>query len=390
MDQQPNKKFSDKFLRRVFIGFFVMLGIAIIGISFRIVEDRKLRTATNQQAVLSVATIQAAAGPVTEKIVLPGNVLAWHETSIYARTNGYMIQWFVDIGAHVKKGDLLALITAPEVDAELRQAEADLITAEANYHLAHTTAVRWRDLLKTDSVSKQETDEKVSDEEARAAIVGSTLANRDRLRELVNFQRVVAPFDGVIMSRTTDIGRLINAGSGMVPLFRMVQTDRLRVYVRVPQYFSSSILPDLTAQLHFTEHPGKSYSAKLLDTARAIDVKTRTLLAQFEIDNSEYELLAGSYAEVHLTLPANENYVRLPVNTLIFRSQGMQVATIDGDSKALLKPITIGRDFGDVVEVVAGLTPGEVVILNPPDSLFSGQVVNIVSSESAVKDEKTA
>lgn len=191
------------------------------------------------------------------------------------------------------------------------------------------------------------------------------------------------------MSRTTDIGKLINAGSGTVPLFRLVQSDRLRLYVKVPEYFSSNIVPGLTVQLYFTEHPDKIFSATLLDTAKAIDPTTRTLLVQFEIDNTNSELLAGSYTEVHMKIPANKNYVRLPVNTLIFRSQGMQVATIDGNSEALLKSITIGRDFGDEVEVVAGLYPGEAVILNPPDSLFSGQKVHIVSS-LPIKDIKVS
>lgn len=389
MEQIPNKKFSDEFLRRVFIGIAIMLGIAIIGIGYRIVEYIKLRMATNQQAVLNVATIKAAGELANEEIVLPGNVYAWHEATIYARTNGYVVSWIVDIGAHVKSGDLLAIISTPEIDAQLRQTEANLVTAEANYQLAHTTALRWKTLLKTDSVSKQETDEKISAEDANAAIVVSTRANRDRLRELVSFERVVAPFDGVVMSRTTDIGRLINSGSGTVPLFRLVQANRLRIYVRVPEYYSSSITRDLTVQLYFTEHPGKSYPAKLLDTAKAIDLKTRTLLVQFEMDNSNDELLAGSYTEVHLGLPVNGKYVRLPVNTLIFRANGMQVATIDGDSKTVLKPIVVGRDFGDVVEVISGLKPNEAVILNPPDSLFSGEKVHIVSSEPAVKDVKT-
>jgi RND family efflux transporter MFP subunit len=386
MEKKPKKYFSDTFLRRVFIGLFILLGIAILGIVYRIVQAERLRTATNEQAILNVATIKASAGPLHQEIVLPGNVVAWHETTIYARTNGYVIEWMVDIGAKVKKDDLLAVIATPEVDAQLRQAEADLKTAEANYNIAHTTANRWRMLVKTDSVSVQETEEKVSDEKAKLALVSAAKATRDRLRDLVSFQRVVAPFDGVVMSRTTDIGRLINAGSGTVPLFRVVQADKLRIYVRVPEYFSSDIVPGLIVNLYFTEHPGKSYPAKLLDTAKAIDAATRTLLVQFEVDNADYALLAGSYTDVHLKLPSNKNHVRLPVNTLIFRAKGMQVATIDGESKALLKPITIGRDLGDVVEVVAGLTPDEIVILNPPDSLFSGQKVHVVSTEDGIKD----
>lgn len=388
MDQMPNLEFSQSFRHRLKLTLWLLFIIAMTGITYHIISFLILKYTTNQQATLSVATIHAAQGSLNEEIILPGNVQAWHETTIYARTNGYVIKWMVDIGAHVKEGDLLAEITAPEIDSQLRQTEADLKTAEANNALAQSTAARWIYLLKSDSVSKQETDEKISDAQAKAAIVASTRANRDRLRDLVSFQRVVAPFDGVIMSRTTDIGRLINAGSGTVPLFRLTQSNRLRVYVRVPEYYSKRIAPDLIAQLYFTEHPGKVYPAKLLDTAKAIDHTTRTLLVQFEIDNPDYELLAGSYTQIHLTIPASKTSVTLPVNTLIFRSKGLQIATIDGDSKAALKPIIMGRDFGDYVEVVSGVTPGESVILNPPDSLVTGQQVRVVSSDGTAKDTK--
>lgn len=380
---------SHSFRQRIYIIIFIIAAIAVIGIIFRIMGYIQLQKTTNEQAILRVATTKAEGSPINEELVLPGTVQAWHEATVFARTNGYIVKWIVDIGAHVKQGDLLAEIASPEVDAQLRQTEADLKTAEANNQLAQTTAVRWKNLLKTDSVSKQETDEKVSDAQAKAAIVKATRANRDRLLELVSFQKVIAPFDGVIMSRTTDIGRLINAGSASLPpLFRIVQVNRLRIYVRVPQNYSSSIRPGLIVQLRFNQHPGKTYAAKLLDTARAIDNITRTLLVQFEIDNKDNDLLAGSYTEVHLTLPTPKGRVNLPVNTLIFRAQGLQVATIDGDSKALLKSITIGRDFGDFVEVSSGLTPGETIILNPPDSLISGQKVRVMSSEPSDKGSK--
>ncbi len=380
MNSPSNKKFSEAFRRRVFVVILIMLFIAIIGIVYRIIENRKLRQITHQQAALTVSVTEASKEPVDEEIVLPGNVTAWHESTIYARTNGYLVNWMVDIGAKVKAGDLLATISAPEVDAQLRQTEADLLTAEANYNIAHITAVRWRNLFKTRSVSEQDVEQKNSTEQSTAATVVSTRANRDRLRDLVNFERIIAPFDGVITSRTTDIGRLINAGSGTVPLFSLVQSNRLRVYVRIPQYYSSSIVPGLIVKLYFTEHPGKVYLAKLLDTAKAIDPATRTLLAEFAIDNFNYELLAGGYTEVHLILPVNKNFVRLPVNTLIFRAQGMQVATVNGN-KALFKPITIGRDLGDQVEVVAGVNPGEPIIINPPDALFSGEKVRVVKNK---------
>jgi len=380
--------FSDTVKHRVKMAIYILLAIAVLGIIYHIFEYIHLKFSTKHQNILPVAvTIAKPEQPVSE-IVLPGNVQAWHEATIFARTNGYVITWLVDIGAQVKQGQLLATISAPEVVAQLQQTEANLITAEANYKLAKSTAERWQMLLKTDSVSKQETDEKVSAYQAAASIVNSTRATRDRLRDLVSFQRVIAPFDGVIMSRTTDIGRLINAGSGTVPLFRIVQSNPLRIYVRVPQYFSKYIDKDTLATLYFTERPGKKYPAKLLDTAKAIDTTTRTLLTQFEVNNNNGELFAGSYTQVHLAIPVNKNHIVLPVNAVIFDAKGLQVAVIDGDSKAYFKHIMVGRDFGNSIEVVWGLTKGEQVILNPPDSLLSGQKVNIVSSDGEKEKQK--
>jgi RND family efflux transporter MFP subunit len=277
---------------------------------------------------------------------------------------------------------VLAIIEAPEVNAQLQQTEADLKTAEANNDLAQSTATRWIDLLKTNSVSKQETDVTIGDAKAKQAIVVSMRANRDRLRDLVSFQQVVAPFDGVIMSRTTDVGRLINAGSGPMPLFRLVQTDRLRIYVRVPQDYAARIVSNLTATLQFSEHPDKTYTASLLDTAKAIDPNTRTLLIQLVTENQSNELLPGGYVQVHLQLPGDKNIVRLPVNTLLFRADGLQVATMDGSNKVVLKQIKIGRDFGDFIEVSAGIKPGEKIILNPTDSIMAGQQVRIATQQN--------
>jgi len=383
MSRNLNRNSYDHTKRRMRFIIIVMVAISIAGIVIREIEYFKLSKSTDQLAILTVTTIKAVTAPAHEEIILPGNVAAWHTASIYARTNGYIKEWKVDIGARVKVGDVLAVIEAPEVNAQLLQTEADLKTAEANNELAKSTAKRWIALLKTNSVSKQEADVTISDAKAKQAIVASMRANRDRLRDLVNFQRVVAPFDGIIMSRTTDVGRLINSGSGsMLPLFRIVQYNRLRVYVRVPQNYASSIVPTLTAQLHFSEHPDKIYSATLLDTAKAIDPNTRTLLIQLVTDNQNNELLPGGYVKVNLQLPEGKNIVRIPVNTLLFRADGLQVATIDGDHKVVLKPITIGRDFGDFVEVTTGIKPNETVILNPPDSILTGQEVQIVEQKN--------
>ena len=224
------------------------------------------------------------------------------------------------------------------------------------------------------------------DAEAKAASLKAVQAYRDRLNELVSFEKIIAPFDGVIMSRSTDVGRLINAGNGKTPLFNLVQTNPLYIYIRIPEYYTARLQPEFRAELHFTEHPGKTYAATLLNTAQSIDIASRTLLAQFSIDNTDNELLPGSYTEVHFKLPRAEGAVRLPVNTLIFRAQGLQVAVIDGDHKALLKSISISRDFGDLVEVDSGLSVGEAVILNPPDSLYTGQEVQIASAETIPSD----
>jgi RND family efflux transporter MFP subunit len=366
--------------RKLWIALVVMLILAIVGISARAVHEYQLRRTTRQAILPAVSVIQAQAGSATEELVLPGSVQGWHSTTIFARTNGYTIRWLVDIGASVKAGQLLAVIASPEIDAQLRQAQANLKAARVNNALAQRTAKRWRHLLKTHSVSKQETDEKVTSAKASAAMVAAARANRDRLRVLVGFERVVAPFDGIITSRTVDIGRLIAAGPGSVPLFRIVQSNPLRIYVSVPQYYSLRIRPDVTASLYFREHPDRRYPARLLNNARAIDANTRTLLTQLAVDNPHHELMPGSYTEVHFTLPGASGSVRLPVNTLIFRSQGLQVATLDQNNQVVFKSIQMGRDFGDAVEVVAGLNPGETVILSPPSTLNAGEKVKVVTS----------
>lgn len=379
---------SDRAHHSLMMVVIVVFAIAVVGIAIRMVAKIHLHKETQQQAILNVAIIKAAAAPAFEEIVLPGNVDAWHEAIIFARVNGYVKTWDTDIGAHVKAGQLLAEIEAPELDAQLRQAQADLKTAQANNELAQTTAKRWKILLKTESVSKQEADEKISAAAANTALVNAAVANVDHLRELVSFERVVAPFDGIITSRTTDVGSLINSGSGssLRPLFRIAEANPLRVYVRVPQNYSSSIKPGLVAELHFSEHPGKVFQATLLDTASAIDPVSRTLLTQFKVNNANYELLPGGYTEVHLKVPAQPGTVRLPVNTILFRSEGLRVGTIDEHNKVVLKKVKITRDFGDVVEISSGLVPGENIIVNPSDSLFTGEQVKIVKSSIVGED----
>jgi len=373
--------------RKAWVAIIAVTLIALIIILLRIHSAHGLERQTAAQAIPTVVVMQAPQGPTVEELVLPGNVEAWHEATIYARTNGYVKGWYKGMGARVKQGTLLAEIETPEVDAQLRQAEADLKTAEANSQLAQITAKRWKALLKTDSVSKQETDEKIGDAAAKLAALASAKANRDHLHELEAFKRVVAPFDGVITSRTLDIGMLVNDGTfgQFQSLFHIVQADRLRIYVRVPENEADRITPEMTADLYLVDHPGKSYQAKLYKTADAIDPTSRTFLTEFIIDNKDGSLFSGSYAEVHIMLPAASNNVRLPVNTLLFRANGMQVATLDANNRVILQSITIGRDYGNEVEVTAGIVPGEAIIVNPPDSLATGQQVKVALPS---KDDK--
>ncbi len=359
----------------------IFLFILLLMVVFRIQAAIALRKRTREEAVTVVAVMTAKQEKGIEKIILPGNVWAWHEAPIFARTNGYIRKWYVDIGSHVKAGDLLAVIEAPEVDAQARQAAADLKTTIANNNLAQTTAKRWLNLLKTDSVSKQETDEKVSAAQALDAAVFSAKANLDHLNELVSFEQVIAPFDGIVTARATDIGDLINAGSSTTakPLFRVSQTSPLRIYVKVPQNYTSRLKPNMTVGLHFAEHPRQEFPATLLDTARAIDPATRTLLAQFTIENKNGELLPGGYTQVWFSLPLPADMIRLPVNTLLFQAEGLQVATVTAENKIKLKSVTVNRDFGTEVEIATGVNAGDRIVLNPPDSITDGELVRIHS-----------
>jgi RND family efflux transporter MFP subunit len=356
--------------------------VAAGGIVMRLHEGSALNRATKEEAVPTVVVMKAAQGPPAEDITLPGTVQAWHEAPIYARTNGYLKDWVTDIGTPVKAGDLIAEIEAPEIDAQLKQAEADLATAQANNRIAQITATRWENLLKTNAVSKQDADSRVAAAAAAAATEASADANVNHLRDLVSFERIVAPFDGIITARNTDDGALINAGSsGTGPeLFHIAETDKLRVYVQVPETYVDAIKPDLVADLHFAEHPGEVFSARLTRTADALDPTARTLLIELEVDNEKGELMPGGYTDVHFKLPSSPNAVRLPVNTLLFRADGLQVATIDADGNALLKSIKVSRDFGKEVEVQSGIAPGETIIVNPPDSLATGQPVRVITS----------
>ena len=361
------------------LAFVALAAVVISGVLPRIQARAALKKETQEMAIPTVAVVHAKRSEPAQEIVLPANVQAFMDAPIYARTNGYLRKWYVDIGAHVKAGQLLAEIETPEVDQQLRQARADLATAEANVHLAEITAERYAGLLKTDSVSKQDADNAESDFAAKKAAVQSSEANVKRLEDLQSFEKVYAPFAGVVTARNTDVGALIDPGSSggtRTELFHISQPGKLRVYVSVPEAYSQAAKPGLTADLTLAEFPGRRFQGTLVRTANSIDALSRTLLVEISVNNPTGELLTGSYAEVHLKLPSPQSTLILPVNALMFRSEGLRVVVVN-NGQTDLRPITIGHDFGSEVEVIAGLTGDEAVVVNPPDSIETGQQVRI-------------
>ena len=367
----------------------IVVGIAVFrGITARAKATTDLRRDTQQNAIGTVMVTYPEAGAPLQEIVLPGNTQAFTDTPIYARTNGYLRRWYFDIGARVKAGQLLAEIETPEVDQQLRQAQAQLATAQANYALAQSTAARWQFLMKSDSVSKQETDEKLGDLNAKKAIVDSAESNVRRLEETQRFQKIYAPFSGVITARNVDIGALIDAGSNTPgrELFHLASINTLRVYVNVPEVYSRAALPGASAELTLDEYPGRLFHGKLVRNANAIDSATHTLLVEVDVANPKGELLPGAYVSVHLKLPGQIHSVTIPSNALLFRQEGLRAAIVR-DGKTQLVPIKIGRDFGHSVEVVSGLSGKDPVILNPADSIISGTPVNVKQQESGAPEK---
>jgi RND family efflux transporter MFP subunit len=385
MRNRPPEERSSRHWWIAVVAFAIVAAVVIAGIVPRVRARATLRSETNQLAVPAVSLVQPKHATTGQEIVLPANVQAFKDAPIYARTNGYLRKWYVDIGGRVKAGQLLADIDTPEVEQQLRQARADLATAEANVELSKITATRYQGLLKTDSVSQQDADNATSDFAAKKAIVQSAEANVHRLQDLSSFQKIYAPFDGVITQRNTDIGQLIDSGSSggsKAELFHIAAPDPLRVYVNVPQVYSQLTKPGLKADLTLAEFPGRHFEGTLVRTADAIDQTTRTLLIEIQVHNPTGELLTGAYAELHLKLPVNVSTFTIPVNTLLFRSEGLRVASVK-DNKATLIPITLGRDFGNEVEVLTGLNGDEHLIVNPPDSILSGQQVRMAQTGPA-------
>lgn len=364
------------------IAAVAVIGLLVSGMWSRVKDGAALRAETAQAALPAVSIVLPKQTAPADEIILPGNVQPFINSPIYSRTNGYLKKWYFDIGAHVKKGQLLATIETPEVDQQLQQARSNLLTAQANLELASITKTRYQGLLKSNAVSQQDVDNAVGTYNANKSIVEADKAAVEQYSALASFEKIYAPFDGVITARNTDIGDLINSGSSSAAktdLFHIAQPGKLRVYVNVPEEYSQGIKDGMTADLTLAEFPGRKFQGKLVRTAEAINVTTRTLLVEIDLDNPSGTLLTGSYAEVHLAVPTQASTLLLPVNTLIFRSEGLHVATVK-DGKVALTSVTPGHDFGNQIEIVAGLKPTDQVIVNPPDSIVSGQGVQIVQA----------
>jgi len=376
------RKASRKSWLALVITVVVVAALLGSGIWSRVKARTTLKAETAQVALTPVSVVSPKQTAPAQEIILPGNVQPFITSPIYARTNGYLRKWYVDIGARVKQGQLLAVIETPEVDQQLQQARSNLVTAQANLELASITKTRYLGLLKTNAVSQQDVDNAVGTYNANKAIVEADQAAVDQFTALVSFEKIYAPFDGIVTARNTDIGDLINSGSSSAvktDLFHIAQPGVLRVYVNVPEEYSQGITVGMTADLSLTEFPGRSFHGKLVRTADSINVTTRTLLIEIDVDNPTGTLLTGSYAEVHLKVAEHKSTLILPVNTLLFRSEGLRVGVVK-DGKVVLTAVTPGHDFGDRIEIVSGVSPDDQVIVDPPDSLVSGQAVQIVQA----------
>ncbi|WP_175682299.1 efflux RND transporter periplasmic adaptor subunit [Burkholderia cenocepacia] len=357
-----------------------------LGIVPRIDARAAQRAQVAAQQALPVSVIVPGTAPADQTLTLPGSVAPYADASIYARTSGYIAHWSADLGTHVKAGQTLAQISAPDLDAQLRQARADEASAQANYDYAKSTAQRWQDMLKTQSVSQQDTDTKVADMNAKRAMLASAQANVAHLAELVSYESVTAPFDGVITARNVDVGTLVTAGgtpgspglSG--ELFHLEQTDTLRVFVDVPQDSATGVSIGTSVYLTTPQYPGRRFAAQVARSAGAIDPVTRTLRVEIDVDNRDGALMPGAYAQAHLVLPSAAPALELPVSALLFRPNGVTVATVGANGQTALKTVQIGRDFGTRVEIVAGLAATDRVIDNPGDAITAGEAVKTVST----------
>ena len=356
--------------------------VVVFGVHSRTMAASRLVEATDQAAIPTVDLVHPQPATRAQDLVLPGNTQAFIDSPIFARTNGYLERWYVDIGARVRKGELLAEIETPELDQQLRQSKAELATAEANLNLSQITAERDENLLKTHSVSTQERDNAVNANAANRATVDSNQANVARLEQLQSFEKVYAPFDGIITARSTDVGALIDAGANAPKeLFHIAAISKLRIYVAVPEVYSRSAISGASAGVTLDEYPGETFHGVLVRNSNSIDAASRTLLVEVDADNSSGRLMPGAYVQIHLKLPADSRSVTVPSNALIFRKEGLQVAVVR-NGKAELVSVTPGHDYGDSMEILAGLRPQDDVILSPSDSLITGTPVQVGNARS--------
>ena len=369
-------------LRIVVVLLLLLLVGGALSLGRRISERKALAAETEKLALTTVAVVKPSAEPASDELVLPAQLQAYVESPIYSRTNGYLLHWYKDMGSHVKKGDLLADIDTPEVDQELSQAKAARDQIAAQQELAKTSAERWTNLRKTDSVSQQEADQEINAYKQSQANLAAAEANVRRLQQMESFKRIYAPFSGVITQRNTDTGALITAGStGQKGLFNLAQVDPLRVYVSVPQTYSPSVRSGMPAYIQLEEYPGQKFSGKVVRSADAIDPATRTLLTEVDVDNRDGHLLPGAYAQVHFAVPVQTVRMAIPVNALLFRPEGPRVAVVGPDQKIHLRAVIIGRDFGTRLEILGGLDASDSIVVNPPDSLEEDQQVRVKAED---------
>lgn len=390
----PPEQFSpahdrdDAELRRLkragIIAGIIALIVVVFGIATRVLNDRRLASEAVQAAVQTVNFVHPTGGGATSDLLLPGTIEAWNSAAIYARTNGYLRRWLVDIGDHVRAGQPLAILDAPDLDQQLAQAKADYQTTLAQQALAGTTATRWATMLKADAVSQQEADEKASDFRAKTAVANASLANVKRLEALEGFTRLTAPFAGTVTSRSAEIGALVVSGTAAAqPLFTVSDVHRMRIYVRVPQAYSAQLHPGIHATLKLPEYPGRGFDAVLVRSAGAVDKASGAVLVELQADNADGALKPGAFAQVSFPIGSKAGTVRIPASALIFGGNGTTVAVVERDGRVAIRPVTIARDLGKQLEISSGLKPADRVIDTPPDAIQAGDRVKAVPEAAA-------
>ncbi len=406
-DRQPTRQATSRAILIVIVLLVVAVVVAIAGILPRLHARAALRKQTDSLAVPTVSVVTAESGKPMQEIVLPGTIQAYQDAPIYARTNGYIKSWSHDIGSHVRKGDLLAVIATPELDRQVDQARASLATTNANLRLSHVTAQRYQSLSGTQAVSQQSIDTASQNEKAQQASLAVAQQNLNQLLEMQSFERVYAPFSGIVTARNTDVGQLVDSGSnggtgsssmlsgstaasnGNAPqeLFRVSNMAIVRIFVDVPGVNVPDIHPGVETDIDVPGYPGRMFKGKIVRTANALNLNTRTLMVEVDIDNHKGELLPGSYAQVHLKLPMKNPALIVPVSALMFRSEGLRLVTLDDQNHAHLQPISVGRDWGNQIEVLAGLNQGQRIVDNPPDSILDGEKVNVANTGNAAENK---